>query len=430
MWLVMLLIVTLFIPDPIAVHVGALKITPAFAVAMLLFPILLLQGRIRWAWPELVILAMFTSWFLSNAMSAPLGRAIESTGRSILIGVIPYMAGRYLAQDVRRMKKAFTLVVTLVAVFSVIAILESIARFNPHNILWGIPYWPHHEMRLGLTRAHGWTTHAIMFGLVCAIFIPIVAVSHIERLRAVGKRPLIKLFCLFIGCFLSLSTGAWGPAVVSLMLVAWDYKVKIRTAVRWPLTFAVAIGGYFILEFATGRPLLRILMMQLHLTSPEAWYYRWRLFERVFQVMPGHWWMGYGLDIPDQFVGFGRSIDNNFLLFLLFYGRIGLFLWIGVFACVLLYGGKAVWANRDTPFVRLTRAIMFSLIGISLTQLSVAIFSTPGYLYWILLGVAVGASQLCRKEALQLDQLERQQAYAGRRAPRDNRRPAPLKNAG
>lgn len=401
-WLVLALILSLFIPDPISMEIGSLKITPAFAIAIILFPLLIGMGNIRWDWPELVIVGMYACWFISNARSAAIESAIETTGRNLLVGLVPYMAGRYLAIDVRRLTKAFTLAVTLLAIFSLLAICESFARFNIHSFIWDIPYRPHHETRLGMTRAHGWTTHAIMFGLVCAVLMPIVLVSFIEKMRAVGPLPIVKLFCLGVGCFFSLSTGAWMPAAIALMLVAWDYLFKIKTSIRWPLTYATAIIGYFVLEYASGRPLLRILMMKLHLTSPDAWYYRWRLYERVFEVMPGHWWMGHGLVIPDAFVGFQRSIDNNYLLMLLLYGRVGLVLWIGVFVAVLLYGGKAVWAGRDSSCVRFTRSVMFCLIGIAMTQLSVALFSTPAMLYWMLLGVAVGATQACRKEARQM----------------------------
>jgi len=420
--MIIVFIVTLFVPEAIALHIGSVKLTPMFVISILLFPMLFVWGRIRWAWPELVILALFCSFFVSISLSSPLTRAIEAIGRMFLIGAVPYLVGRYVIQDPRRLTRFLSLVIGLTAAFGVLALLESLNRTNIHSILWGIPYAPHPEDRLGMTRAYGWTTHSIMYGLVNAIFLPIVLVAVIEKMRVVGKWTVLKALGLGLGCFLSLSTGAWGPAVLSLLFVAWDYLCKVKPLIRWPVTFSLMIGGYYTLEVLANRPLLRILMMDLHLSSPEAWYYRWTLYRRVYDVMPGHWWLGHGLFVPPGFRGWGWSIDNNFLVILMQYGRIGLALWIGLFAAVFLYGGKAVWAGLDTPYVRFTRAIMFGVIGITLTQLSVALFSTPHVLYWLMLGLAVGASQNCAREAKQIKARRAARSRKARRREPANRR--------
>ncbi len=397
--LVLIFVFTLFIPEAIALHLGSVRLLPMFVVAMVLFPLLFMFGRIRWAWPELLIVAMFCSFFLSTVSSSPLLRSIESIGRMFLIAGMPYLIGRYVVQDTHRLTRFLGLLLGLAAILAVLSLAESFARFNIHSVVWNVYYNPHPEKRLGLTRAYGWTTHSIMFGLVNAIFLPILLVAVIEKLRLVGRWPKLKALALGVGCFTSLSTGAWGPAVLSVLFVAWDYLFKVKPVIRWPLTYAAIIGGYYALEVLSNRPLLRILMMDLHLSSPEAWWYRWMLYERVYSVMPGSWWLGHGLVVPEEFQNWAWSIDNNFLVVLMQYGRIGLTLWIGLFAAVLLYGGKAVWGGRDTPYVRFTRAISFGLIGITLTQLSVALFSTPNTLYWLLMGLAIGAAQNCRREA-------------------------------
>lgn len=396
--LLLVLVVCMFIPETVAVFIGPIKLTPAIIVSMLLFPMMLLTVRIKWVWPDLVVVGLFICYFISKLMSATPERSVEAIGRLLLISLIPYFAGRFIATDPTRMRRVLKLLVSLAAVMAVLSLFESLFRFNIHSMIWPFEYRPHHEQRLGLTRAHGWTSHAIMFGLVNASLIPIVAVAYKEKLGIVGRWPLFKLGALLLGCFLSLSTGAWAPAALAVGFLVWDYYSPMSNRSRWVLTFMVLVLGYFILEMLSNRPLMRIIMMNFHISSADAWHYRWRLYERVYEVMPGHWAWGHGLDTPPEFVGWQRSIDNHFLLVLLTYGKIGLAIWVSVFFSVLLFAGKAVWMSKPTQTVRLTRAICFSLVGIMLTQFSVALFSTPASIYWLLIGLILGLTLVCRKE--------------------------------
>lgn len=401
-FLLYVMVASLFIPEEIAIQLGVIKLTPAFAVSILLFPLLTFGARLKWVWPDLFVVALFTSIFISSALNSSLERSVESLGRLVLASVVPFLAGRFIMQEPARAKRLLSLLLLLMAMTGLFALLESLVRFNIHSHIWGVRYSPHHEKRLGFTRAHGWTTHAIMFGLVNATFISVILVAAKEKIKLFGRWPWIKLIAISTGCFLSLSTGAWGPAAVSVALVAWDYYAPFNPKKLWPVTAAVMIIGYYVLEFASGRPLLRILMMELHLTSPDAWYYRWRLYERVFEVMPGHWWLGHGLNTPSEFRGFQSSIDNNFLLMLMQYGRVGLILWIAVPVAIILFAGKAVWAQRPTKTIRLTRAMCFSVFGMLLTQLSVALFSTPRSMYWMMMGLVIGGVFMCRAEQTML----------------------------
>lgn len=161
---------------------------------------------------------------------------------------------------------------------------------------------------------------------------------------------------------------------------------------RWLIMSVGSVSSYLILELLSGRSLMRILMMELHLSSPMAWYYRWMLYERVYSVMPGYEWFGHGIVTPPN-LGWQTSIDNNFLVVLMQYGRVGLTLWIAVAVSVLLYGWKSVWNAPDTSYRRMARAVMFAVVTVSLTQFSVALFSTASMLNWLFMGLAIGLAQ-------------------------------------
>ena len=108
--------------------------------------------------------------------------------------------------------------------------------------------------------------------------------------------------------------------------------------------------------------------------------------------MPGFEWFGHGNKTPEG-LGWQTSIDNNYLLLLMQYGRIGLTLWIAVAASAMIYAWKTVWNAPDTPYRRVARAVMFSVFAVAMTQFSVALFSTAAMLNWLFIGLAVGLAQ-------------------------------------
>jgi len=425
--LLLAFIFTLFVPNEVAVNIASIKLTPALAVSILLFPVLIAWARIRWAWPDVLVLGYYLVTFLSLLLTSPLDDSVIAMGRRVLAGAVPYLVGRYLGTRPDLLKPFFKLLVTIMAALGIAVIAESFMRVNIHSILWGVPYDPHPDKRLGLTRAHGWTSHAIMLGLSYAVFVPVMIIVAVERLKGFGRFAWLKVALLCVGVFCSLSTGAWLPVVIAVALIVWDYGSLLKPAQRW---LAVGLGGpmmYFILEIASGRPLLRILMMELHLTSPLAWYYRWKLYERVFEVMPGQWLFGWGLITPPQFANTVQwSIDNNFLMVLMSYGLVGLAVWILIPLGVIFYAWPSVWRAPDLPYVRLARAVMFSIVAVLLTQLSVALFSTAAMLYWLFLGVGLGMAQGLKPvvaKARKTRQAKRRRPPRG--LPRRPPRPAP-----
>lgn len=400
--LLMVFMITLFIPKSVALQLGSVALTPTLASAIVLFPALLSGRRIKFAWPDAMVLLFFISVFYSTFRSAPLGVSIESIGRTVLIAGVPYLVGRYVGSRPGTFNPFMRRLMTVMAFFAIFLVLESKFRLNIHSVFWSEFYNPHPEKRLGLTRAYGWTSHAIMLGVSYAVFVPVMAIAAIERLDQLGQFRWLKLGLLFLGVFCSLSTGAWLPAVIAIALIVWDYFSMLRPGMRWLLVSGGALFLYLTLEVLSGRPLLRILMMDLHLSSPDAWYYRWQLYQRVYSVMPGYEWFGHGLVTPTGLSEYSWqwSIDNNYLVVLMQNGRIGLTLWLAIGASVLIYGWKAVWSAADTPYRRVARAVMFAVATVGFTQLSVALFSTAAMLNWLFMGLGIGLAQgLARQPA-------------------------------
>lgn len=392
--LLVLFLITLFLPQAVGVQAGPISLTPAILVALALFPALVFGGRIKFVWPDAIVVLLFTSMFYSMVISESFGASIEKIGRYILGSAVPYLVGRYVGSRPELFNTFMRRTMTVMAVLAVFLLIESLARKNIHSIVWGLPYAPHPEQRLGLTRAYGWTNHSIMLGVSYAVFVPVMLVAGKEKLKGLGRFPWLKLGLLLIGVFTSLSTGAWLPAFMGIGFVAWDYFKMLRPSTRWLLLSVGSFSMYFLLEVLSNRPLMRIIMMDFHLSSPNAWHYRWELYNRIYAVMPGYEWFGHGLGTPEYSTGgYDWSIDNNYLVLLLKFGRVGLTLSIVLAASVLVYGWKSVWSAPDTPYRRVARAVMYAVATVAVTQFSVALFSTADMLYWLFMGLGIGMAQ-------------------------------------
>lgn len=396
-WMRLLLfffLVTLFIPRSVALQLGSVSLTPALASALVMFPLLIFGVRIKFTWPDIIVVLFFLSTFYSTLASSPAAESVESFGRRVLVGGVPYLVGRYVGSRPAVFNTFLRQLMGIMAVLALFLILESVFRFNIHSKIWFEPYTPHKDTRLGLTRAYGWTDHSIMLGVSYAIFVPVMMVAALEKMGKLGNYRWLKLGLLLVGVFTSLSTGAWMPAFLAMALVGWDYLKVFKPSTRWLIMSVGSVSTYLVLEVLSGRPLMRILMMKMHLSDPHAWHYRWSLYQRVYDVMPGHEWFGHGLNTPGSLANsWEYSIDNNFLVVLMQYGRMGLTLWLAVGASVLIYGWKTVWKASDMPYRRVARAVMFAIVTICLTQFSVALFSTAEMLYWLFLGLGIGIAQ-------------------------------------
>ncbi len=408
---VWLFVLCFFIPDKLHLQVGSLSVTPLRFLALVLLPQLVLRRRFRWAIPDYLMLTFFAVMFVAYLPTGSVFRVLESTGRLFLDTGVPYLVGRYVVQDRRLLLRLLRLIVNVLAVLAVALVFESLWRLNIHQRVWGLitPVGNvYAERRLGLTRAMGWTSHPIMLGLFYASFLPVALYAAVYRTNLVGHRAWLKVGALLTGVFLSVSSTAWLAAGIVIALYLWERVRLLSVRDKWYTAFVTIPLMYIVLEALANRPLLRILMMNLHLSSPDAWYYRWILRGRVLTEMPGHWLLGHGLQTPEAFLGpVGWSIDNYYLLLLLLTGILGLASWIGFMVSVVFYRAKVVWFGPDTETARLARALRFAVIASAAAQISVALFSSAAITLWFLMGLAVGVASDEYKRSVETTYLQR-----------------------
>lgn len=394
--LIVVFVLAWFIPRPICFNVGSLDITPQRIVGIILFLDIVFRKRIKWSWVDLVALGPFLTMFICTLISVGSGRAIESTGRSMLDLLTPYLIGRSIAEHPAMLRWMVRFILHCLALLATLLALESLGRINIHCLIWGVPYTPHPVIRFGMTRAHGWTSHAIMLGLTYAAFAAPAATFALEETKQSLKKWLF--FGLILsGVFFSLSTGSWFTAFVALAFLCWDRCGPGSRKARWQVGAMCAIGGYLALEVLTNAPLGLALMYHIRFLS-KGWLYRWMLWERVTNVMPGHWLFGYGEALPEEFTGgIGWSIDNHYLVLLLMQGWFGLGMWLIFNGVVLWRNIKHTWLKRDDAYTRILRSFGFSVIGFLAAGLTVAFFSTAAVMLFLAMGIAATSVPGLRK---------------------------------
>jgi hypothetical protein len=403
--LIALLIVTLFLPRGVDLRVGTAEVSPQRILSLFLLPWLLIATRAKLTWVDamlpLGLIAAFVSMYLSQT---PMFQIVETSGRRVLDTWTLYVLGRTLPMFPATLKKAMTFLTWVMVLLLPTLLIEGFTGYNVHVKLWdtifpAVVEPKKTEVRYGVIRAYAWSGHPIMVGFAYVAVLSVALHAAFERSRLIGGFAWLKAACLMIGSVISMSSGAIVTAVILLSLYAYDYGMqllRVPPRARW---LAVWVGGpllWTVLDMVSGRPLLRILMMNLHMSSSLAWHYRWKLFERVWDAMPGYWWFGHGTATPPQFSGYARSIDNQYMAVLLVGGVVGMSLYIARSVFVLLYGGKAVWLGDDSYQAKLGRAFGLVVLTYGLGAISVAVFSTAATMLILFLGLAVGQAQAIR----------------------------------
>jgi hypothetical protein len=85
-------VLCMFIPGPIFLTIGTLQITPLRLMSLILCPWLLASSVIHWSWPDKVAVATLVAWFVSNALSADIFRALEASGRVFVASLLTFSA--------------------------------------------------------------------------------------------------------------------------------------------------------------------------------------------------------------------------------------------------------------------------------------------------------------------------------------------------
>lgn len=320
---------------------------------------------------------------------------LSSSGNLVTIlgsWLAPYLIGRFLATRVP--------LNVLCLVFSVIggllaaqALIEFFLSWHPFLTVPSMSgqanVWSEIQFRGGFPRSEGALGHSISLGNVLAICVPFIILGPMKP-----RWKVVLVSVVAGGVMVTFSRNAlvaFVAAIVLTMVFASNAQVKhsIRLAVLGTLGLAaLAIGPIYMAAIAgASQELESSTLYRANFASviPDvAWFGRAQIY---VQIATDEW----GWASSDYPGGVIHTLDNTVLLFALQFG------WIptAILAILLLAVLFLLVRSHDNPALVATASQVT-------TVLTVAMITQFAYIYWLVLGLAVGY-QVARNHGLDFE---------------------------
>lgn len=365
---------------PISFEIGAVRLTPALIVLMLLFPVLVGRlaagtgGRIKLVD---ILFFLFIAWAtLAIYVNNP-SRVVTYIGQQALVVLGGYLVGRTMIlnrEDFASFVRfaTWTVIVSLpFVIYESITDITPILRFVTEYTSFDTFTENTYEPRMGLYRAQWVFTHPIHYGLFCALIFMLALVAL--RTRVGAFRRWAAGLGVAIACFFSVSSGP----VLSLFLqggLLATYQTSARLfSLPWRAILAGSTVLYVILELASTKSAFVAVSGRLAFNSSTAFYRTliWRygteqvrrtpIFGNGFNYWPRPNWMT-------------SSVDNYWLAMAMSYGLPALvFFALALFIALIAVNRRDFRNDADLDAMRLAWTI--SLVGFAMIASTVALWN-------------------------------------------------------
>lgn len=254
--------------------------------------------------------------------------------------------------------------------------------------------------RAGSLRAMATTGHSIALGFVMAIAIGFYLflqrdITHINAKRIMG-------LLLVLGLFSALSRGPWVGAIAILVI----YTTMAASAIRKLLLMAlVGMVAALALSILPGGQHIVDLLPWIGKTDVGSIDYRTQLVDNAWIVIQQNPWLGSTdfLNTPEmEAMRQGQGIIdlvNTYISLALKYGIVGLGLFLGFFASILLSILKCMKrTDRNGDVYRLGQSLFATLAGVLIIITTVSSITIIPAVYWCVAGLGVGYVQMVRAQ--------------------------------
>jgi hypothetical protein len=327
--LIVLFIISIFIPVEFHVMAGSLRIEPYRIVLLIALLYSLMNIRRLLEQADLVDILLFVLLgltFISFAYNHSIQKALESTG----IYAIETLGAFYLARlwiiNPRRFYRVNLTFVVILGILFAFGVYESFAQ---HRILheWATQLTGHESLdyrlnthyyvRLGILRATNVFAHPILYGTIAALFFPFMVMLLRFSFR---RRYLLGGVMLFSTMMLTLSSAPLLSLVfqgLSAVLVRFWNKAQ-----HFWLAFAfVSIAAASFLQVFSNRGFLGILVSYLTF-NPSTGYYRMLQWQYSMNDISNNLLFGIAHHDWHRPAWLSESIDSFWLLLVLQHGII------------------------------------------------------------------------------------------------------------
>lgn len=310
--------------------VGTVAIHPSDLVTVSVFMVLLVRHwpfrKHRWTWRDVLLILIPACYALSVAVNGnSAGQVFQSWARWSMWWVLPYLIARLSIRNLQEWVDVRVPMLVLGMVLSVFAVVEAFSGKNLYHMV-GLLGGSYPGMKFGLHRAHVCISHPILFGLHMATLLPLA----LGLLKYPGRRGFLgRIAVPFILAGVIASTGATAYMYV-IFLFGFLMVFPIRR--YWPVVLACVVGGIVFVEIYSNRHFYEVISG--YSGSAGTAYYRIQMTERVIEVMPGRWVLGYG-NTPLPLHDYWDDVCSQFIFLLATCGLLGLSVFVLFFFGVL-----------------------------------------------------------------------------------------------
>lgn len=373
-------------------------------VLLLLVPLVLAHVR-RYGVPvtaleDKLLLGFFLlSWLLYLRAPDTTVTSFMREGFVMALGMlVPYFAfSRNITSpaELKRGMLAFLLPMLIYAPIGVFEMVKFWSLYLHPPDVWGLGFGKGSAARAGLMRANGPVGHGspIVFGSLFVVACGFLLALGPERIR--GRRLWLGTVSVWSGLLSTLSRGPWvGGAVV--YIVYWlTTPGKVPKAITYGLP--VLLLGLVLLATPFGATIWALLPF-IGTTEAEGTVdYRQQVWNVSWHVIMKSPLLGHpnptGLPEMQVLMTGAGIIDvvNTYLVVVLNKGLMGLFLFCGFFAVVLLRLRKA-WRRQErrrAGDAHIGRALFATMAGLLVIIVTVSPVGHMPMLYWSLAGMCV-----------------------------------------
>jgi len=317
---------------------------------------------------------------------------------------LPYYVVSRALRNMAGFKDALFSLVIAVLLLAIIGVFEMLRHWLLYSALLAAldlkSGFTNYLGRIDLLRASASTGHSIALGYVITVAIGFYLFLQ-EGVRSKIHRCLGALL-LVAGLFAPLARGPWlgAAALISVYIATGRAALK-----RLMVLGLVGLLSLPLLAILPGGQKVLDLLPFVGAIEAGNITYRERLIDNSLIVIQRNPWLGsidYRSTPEMEAMRQGQGIIdivNTYIAVTLESGLVGLSLFIGFFAAVLLGIRKAMRSLRDKEdeMHRLGRSLLATLIGILVMIFTVSSVTIIPVVYWSVAGLGVAYAQMVRE---------------------------------
>ena len=324
---------------------------------------------------------------------------------------LPYYVASRSIKDLAQMKTVLSAFVVSAVVFSLIAVFESLKHWILYHALGdalGVgDSMSNYLGRSGEIRAVATFSHPIVLGYFMTIALGFYLFLSNSIQNTTIKR--VGFLLIILGLLAPLSRGPWVGAAVLVAVYVMQGSMAVK---KLSYLFLAGILSFSILAALPGGQRFIDLIPFVGEAEKSNITYREELFKNSMLAIKKNPFFGSSnyLESPEmlEMKQGGGIIDivNTYLRVTLEAGYVGLALFIGIFAAVILGARKSLKSIKDNkhPLHGLGRCLVAVLCSVMVTIATTSSIATVPIIYWSLLGIGVAYAQIVKQEQSLLKQ--------------------------